>query len=156
MFQIHEDLNSYSRNKTDCRRTYIGVKRVYAERHTKGDKPGYKVIYEDGYESWSPKDVFEAAYFPIEEDNRLSPDDIDAFLNAGSIGVEKRGDKSTLVEVTFPTGWRDYEVSSCVDPANYDEELGKKYALENIKRRLWNSLGFVLQWAHSGLTSRTK
>jgi hypothetical protein len=124
MFQIHEDLNSYSRNKTDCRKTYIGVKRVYAERHDKGDKPGYKVIYEDGYESWSPKDVFEAAYFPIEEDNRLSPDDIDAFLNAGFIGVEKRGDKSTLVEVTFPTGWRDYEVSSCVDPANYDEVVG--------------------------------
>ena len=23
---------------------------------------GYKVVYPDGYESWSPKDVFEAAY----------------------------------------------------------------------------------------------
>ena len=23
---------------------------------------GYKVVYQDGYESWSPKDVFEAAY----------------------------------------------------------------------------------------------
>lgn len=23
---------------------------------------GYKVVYEDGYESWSPKDVFEKAY----------------------------------------------------------------------------------------------
>lgn len=23
---------------------------------------GYQVIYQDGYESWSPKDVFEAAY----------------------------------------------------------------------------------------------
>ncbi len=26
---------------------------------------GYKVIYEDGYESWSPKEVFEKAYRPI-------------------------------------------------------------------------------------------
>ena len=25
---------------------------------------GYKVVYEDGYESWSPKDVFEKAYKP--------------------------------------------------------------------------------------------
>ncbi len=24
--------------------------------------PGYKVVYQDGYESWSPADVFEAAY----------------------------------------------------------------------------------------------
>lgn len=29
-------------------------------------KDGYKVIYEDGYESWSPKDVFEKAYKPSE------------------------------------------------------------------------------------------
>lgn len=27
---------------------------------------GYKVLYEDGYESWSPKDVFEKAYRPID------------------------------------------------------------------------------------------
>lgn len=29
------------------------------------DRPGYKVTYEDGYVSWSPKDVFEKAYRPI-------------------------------------------------------------------------------------------
>lgn len=27
-------------------------------------EPGYKVRYADGYESWSPEDVFEAAYRP--------------------------------------------------------------------------------------------
>ncbi len=27
---------------------------------------GYKVVYEDGYESWSPKDVFEKAYRPCD------------------------------------------------------------------------------------------
>ena len=27
---------------------------------------GYKVIYPDGYESWSPKDVFEEAYRPTD------------------------------------------------------------------------------------------
>lgn len=26
---------------------------------------GYKVVYEDGYESWSPKDVFEKAYHEV-------------------------------------------------------------------------------------------
>ena len=49
---------------------YIGCKVIKAERceapesgpnHEKGD-PGYKVVYPDGYESWSPKDVFEEAY----------------------------------------------------------------------------------------------
>ena len=52
---------------------YIGTKIVQAEPKMRkvpaenclvdrGFEDGYKVIYPDGYESWSPKDVFEAAY----------------------------------------------------------------------------------------------
>lgn len=58
---------------------YIGKKQIEAEPMTRGDawgkhllreKPstenfdddGYHVRYEDGYESWSPKDTFEKAY----------------------------------------------------------------------------------------------
>ena len=63
-------------------REYIGVKLVKAEPMTKrintersvDDAPekfeeveGYRVVYKDGYESWSPKDVFEEAYKPIDE-----------------------------------------------------------------------------------------
>lgn len=49
---------------------YIGTKMIEAEPcpawkdagdHKIGD-PGYRVRYQDGYESWSPKDVFEATY----------------------------------------------------------------------------------------------
>lgn len=52
---------------------YVGVKQVRAEKckawkdaggHKIGDD-GYKVIYKDGYESWSPADVFEEAYREI-------------------------------------------------------------------------------------------
>ena len=64
---------------------YIGTKTVKAEPMTMGEaykrgllqtgriptaaeteKPGYYVQYENGYESWSPADVFEAAYKPAE------------------------------------------------------------------------------------------
>ena len=52
---------------------YIGTKIIQAEPKMRkvpaencladrGFEDGYKVIYHDGYESWSPKDVFEAAY----------------------------------------------------------------------------------------------
>lgn len=136
-------------------KTYIGVKRIQAELQERNGKPGYRVIYEpDGYESWSPKDVFEAAYLPIKEHNKLTVDDINNFIDVSKIHVEKRGEKSTLVEIEFPNGWKDYEVSSCVDPANYDEELGKQYALANIASRLWKHLGFVLQWADHGLKTK--
>lgn len=49
---------------------YIGTKIIEAEvcpawkdaGGLKAGEPGYRVRYQDGYESWSPKDVFEAAY----------------------------------------------------------------------------------------------
>ena len=34
--------------------------------------PGYAVKYEDGYISWSPKDVFEKAYVPIHPDYNVT------------------------------------------------------------------------------------
>lgn len=43
-------------------KNYIGVKIVKAGPQMKNGKPGYKVVYPDGYVSWSPKDVFEEAY----------------------------------------------------------------------------------------------
>lgn len=43
-------------------KTYIGVKVIKAEPMEKDGKPGYKVKYKDGYESWSPKEAFEEAY----------------------------------------------------------------------------------------------
>lgn len=61
---------------------YIGKKQIQAEPMIKGDafmenllrsdniptteeekqEPGYKVVYEDGYVSWSPAETFEKAY----------------------------------------------------------------------------------------------
>ena len=41
---------------------YIGTKIIQAEPAQKDWKDGYKVVYPDGYESWSPKDTFEEAY----------------------------------------------------------------------------------------------
>jgi len=34
-------------------------------------QPGYKVIYPDGYVSWSPQRVFEEAYRPISEKEKM-------------------------------------------------------------------------------------
>lgn len=50
-------------------KTYIGAKIIQAEPQAKnyGDpashgQPGYKVVYPDGYTSWSPAEAFEEAY----------------------------------------------------------------------------------------------
>ena len=51
-------------------KAYIGTKIVRAEpvASLDGGEDGYKVVYADGYESWSPKATFEAAYRLISED----------------------------------------------------------------------------------------
>lgn len=48
---------------------YIGTKIIQAEPHEKDygppethGQPGYRVVYPDGYTSWSPKSAFEEAY----------------------------------------------------------------------------------------------
>lgn len=35
-------------------------------KHAVSCEEGYRVVYSDGYRSWSPKDVFEAAYRPTD------------------------------------------------------------------------------------------
>jgi hypothetical protein len=62
-------------------KTYIGTKIILAEPETKDGEDGYKVQYEDGYVSWSPKDVFEIAY--SETDKNLSFGDATFFLKKG-------------------------------------------------------------------------
>lgn len=48
--------------------TYIGTKIIEAEPwlNDKGDL-GYRVVYEDGYKSWSPKDTFESCYNKLDD-----------------------------------------------------------------------------------------
>jgi len=46
-------------------KTYIGCKIINAEPQEKNGEQGYKVVYPDGYVSWSPKSVFEGAYREI-------------------------------------------------------------------------------------------
>lgn len=54
---------------------YIGTKIIIAEPQEKDGRAGYKVVYEDGYVSWSPKETFERAY------RRITDAEIDLIEN---------------------------------------------------------------------------
>ena len=113
-------------------------------------KDGYLVTYPGGYESWSPVDVFEDAYLPLDGDgSKIDEAVVDKFM--GVIFSQQLDLKTTHVRATTITGFVQHEVSSCVDPANYDHDLGVKIATKRIKDRLWMCLGFALQWAKYGL-----
>ena len=119
-------------------------------------REGYAVRYTDGYESWSPKDVFERAYLPIEVNENLKPDQpsvsqkmVDDFI--AEVHVTTLGEKTTVIRAVLVNGFEIVDASSCVSPENYSEELGKKICLERIKGKVWMLLGFLLQTGVSGV-----
>ncbi len=115
---------------------------------------GYEVTYPDGYKSWSPKEVADAAYFPIDDENgqMIKPTDIERFIAAED--AEKLGTKTTIVSIRTITGFESHGLSSCVDPSRYDVNIGKKFAKEKAVDAIWAGLGFVLQWAKFGLKQK--
>lgn len=113
---------------------------------------GYEVTYPDGYKSWCPKDVFESNYFGLNKNNdgtKILREDVEEFI--GNVDVMTVGDKTTVVNAHTFTGFDMVRHSSCVDPKNYSQTLGKEYAMEEVVNDLWGHLGFVLQWAKYGL-----
>lgn len=151
---------------------YIGTKLIQAEPAYRIDgkiylksgavprvmnrEDGYKVVYQDGYESWSPKDVFETAYLPVTVNENLRTDApsisqqmVDDFIRETE--VITMGDKTTVVRAVLRNGFEIVESSACVSAENYDEQLGAQICLEHIKNKVWMLLGFLLQTAVHGI-----
>lgn len=149
---------------------YIGTKIIQAEPALRGDcykgphilsaeaaaQDGYRVRYPDGYESWSPKEVFEEAYLPVTINDRLRTDApsisqqmVDDFIREREIIT--MGDKTTVVRAVLRNGFEIVESSACVSAENYDEALGAQICMEHIKNKVWMLLGFLLQTAVHGI-----
>jgi len=134
---------------------YIGVKMVHAERADRNeDEPGYKVVYPDGYESWSPKETFEAAYLKVGEDENDVR--IDALAARSFIATGKRtvvGDH-VVVESTLRSGYTMIDASPWTPGEGVDDvDGGTRHALERTVNEVWTHLGFVLAWALDGLST---
>lgn len=144
---------------------YIGCKMIEAEPAIKVDgkiysldgpvprsmnrQEGYRVKYPDGYESFSPKEVFEKAYMQVGDNVTITQDNVDNFIK--SVDVITMGDKTTVVRATLVNGFEIVESSSCVKKENYDEKYGAEICMEHIKNRIWHLLGFLLQTAVGGV-----
>lgn len=110
---------------------------------------GYEVEYPDGYKSFSPKDVFEKAYYMILSPNKIQEGDVLNFIKEGY--SLRLGEKTTVVCDTTLTGFDTVGIAACVDPSTYNHDMGCGIARRDIKDKIWGHLGFVLQWAINGL-----
>lgn len=76
------------------------------------------------------------------------------YLNAGAalamMDKIDEADKANLSLVTIciiilENGFKVEGVSACVDPANYNEDIGRKCAYENAFNKIWELEGYMLR-----------
>ncbi len=121
-------------------KTYIGTKIIQAEPQDEG----YKVVYKDGYTSWSPKAAFEEAYVCVDDiPNKLSIDDLKAKI--------KHIDYYRIVQTTttvctliLENGFTVIGKSACIDRANFNVAFGEQIALEDALDKVWELEGYLL------------
>jgi len=131
---------------------YIGTKIIQAEPQngTEGED-GYKVVYEGGYTSWSPKDVFEKAY-------KTSG----SFTFGDAVFLAEQGKKVARI------GWNGANMYFVIMPgfpngvpANKDtaKAHGVKEGDSIVVRpyfALWTAQGDLAMWAPSGSDALAK
>ena len=83
--------------------------------------------------------------------NKVEFEHINALVGSLSFMFSRIGDSTVTVCCAFlPNGFQvSTGESSCVDPANYDQDLGEKYAKERAinaaKDKLWDLEGYLLK-----------
>lgn len=149
---------------------FIGVKVVEAEPLALGEynllrgwytpaeenpeDPGYLVQYSDGYISWCPKENFDRQNISINgENNTVTQKDVDAMIKQIHVDENEPNDigtKITVVTVTLANGFTITDSSTCIDPKNYDPEVGVMCCMERIEDKIWTLLAFLISCGVNG------
>lgn len=76
--------------------------------------------------------------------NTVTKQQIDELLKKSEFRIETVYNKVTVVSCKLPNCFVINEASGAVDPANYDEKIGKKICIERIENKLWELEGYAL------------
>lgn len=77
--------------------------------------------------------------------NTITKEHIDLIVSQTKFDVSTVFDKCTVVNAKLPNGFVITESSACVDPSNYDKELGFEICKEKIINKIWELEGYKLQ-----------
>ncbi len=126
------------------------------------DEDGYRVVYADGYESWSPAKNFEEAATKASasrikpethdllnslaselESNggKISEDFVNGYAEACTYEYGKVGDSARVCVLTTTTGNKIVGKALVLDVNNDVEEKGNSVARKNCQEELWSFLG---------------
>lgn len=107
---------------------------------------GYRVEYPDHYVSFSPKKVFDKAYFKIGQNYGVSEEDADRFIKKRIAEIDSEG--MAIVKADLINGFTITETESGT-PIYSDEDAGAmaERCIDRIRDRVQTYLGFVYLWA---------
>lgn len=76
--------------------------------------------------------------------NTVTIESLDELIAQSTVTYSNPIGTLTHCVITLPSGFTVTGESACVDPNNYDEAIGQKWALEKAKSELWKLEGYLL------------
>lgn len=76
--------------------------------------------------------------------NKVTKEDLNDLVSKSEITYTNPVGTLTHCAVKLPCGYTVTGESACVDPLNYNKELGETYALEKVLDKLWELEGYLL------------
>lgn len=76
---------------------------------------------------------------------KVTQDDINDLLDNAEVKEIVIFDKCLICAYKLENGFIIVESSACVDPKNFDIEIGRNICREHVENRLWELEGYVLQ-----------
>lgn len=90
------------------------------------------------------QEYFEKNFYPVADlPNKLTEKDI--LARVAGVQFDKMGEKTTVCLLTLKNGYEIISTSSCVDPANYNQAIGEKFAYQKALDQVWFLEGYLLQ-----------
>lgn len=99
----------------------------------------------DVYVSYMYIDTFYKYFEKYEEQTTVTQEQVDNIISESEIKAFTAFDKCTIVMAKLPNGFVLVEHSACVDPKNYDAEMGYNICLKRISDKIWELEGYKLQ-----------
>jgi hypothetical protein len=77
--------------------------------------------------------------------NKVKLEDLEALIDNAEKEEHLFFGKALVIEYRLPNGFTIQGRGACVDPANFDIEIGRKVAREQAINKMWELEGYLLQ-----------
>lgn len=111
---------------------------------TKIDYDVYKIDIDDN--EWEWDDIMFEGY----AEKFVKEEDIKKMLEEADVIVSTVFETTTVVTIRLKNGFTLTESSGCIDPKNYNKEIGAEICMAKIEDKLWELEGYALNKKLSG------